>query len=448
MSEPMRFQSLDEWLTWLEGHHPKEIDLGLERTREVARRMGLLEASAKVISVAGTNGKGSCVAACAALLESAGTRVGSYTSPHLLHYSERIRVQGLPASDAQICDAFARIDRASPDISLTYFEYGTLAALEVFRQCQVDVMVLEVGLGGRLDAVNILDADVAVVTSVDLDHQDWLGSDRDTIGREKAGIYRPGRPALCADSSPPEGLRAAARDSGVEVTFLGSDPALSDTGYQQDAASWRCWGWLGQRPGPDAARFEISGQGPALPPLPLPSLAAALQALACLGYDPVALNAAQRLSELSLPGRYQRLRCWGREFILDVAHNPAAARFLAGRLQAEGIRPRLALVAMMADKDRRATLAPLVPGVEAWWLASLPEFPRAASTDLLRADLKSLGAEPVGCGTVRAGFDWLVKHTQEGDQIVIMGSFFTVAAALRCLDSNAGTGSVDARGHR
>lgn len=444
MSDPMRFQTLSEWLTWLEGHHPKEIDLGLERTREVAQRLGLLEPAAKVISVAGTNGKGSCVAACAALLERAGVRVGSYTSPHLLQYNERIRVQGVPATDAQISQAFARIDRASPDISLTYFEYGTLAALEVFRQCEVEVMVLEVGLGGRLDAVNILDADVAIVTSVDLDHQDWLGNDRNAIGREKAGIYRPGHPALCADCLPPEGLREAARETGVTVAFMGKDPARTDSGYRQEAGLWHCWGWLGQAPDPDAPRFEVSGQ--ALPPLPLPSLAAALQAVACLGYDPTALNAAETLSDLSLPGRYQRLRRWGREFILDVAHNPAAARFLAGRLQADGIRPSLVLVAMMADKDRRASLAPLVSGVGAWWLASLPEFPRAASTEMLCEDLKSLGAEPVGCGTVAAGFDWLVTHTQEGDQIVIMGSFFTVAAALRCLDSSASPVAVNARG--
>jgi len=440
LSDPMPLRSLDEWLTWLEGHHPKEIDLGLERTREVARRLGLLEPTAKVISVAGTNGKGSCVAACAALLERAGLRVGSYTSPHLLHYNERIRVQGRFATDAQICDAFTRIEQASRDISLTYFEYGTLAALAVFRQCQVDVMVLEVGLGGRLDAVNILDADMAIVTSVDLDHQDWLGQDRDAIGREKAGIYRPGRPALCADPSPPEGLRVAARERGVAVTFLGSDPEQSEAGYRLESGAWHCWGRLVQNSGSGAARFDVAGQ--TLPPLPLPSLAAALQAVACLGYDPAALDAAHTLSGLSLPGRYQRLRRWGREFILDVAHNPAAARFLAGRLQDHGVRPRLVLVAMMADKDRRATLEPLVAMASTWWLASLAEFPRAASTELLRADLKSLGAEPVGCGTVSAGFDWLVKHTQEGDQIVIMGSFYTVAAALRCLESDA----VDTRG--
>src|SRR5690606_5945833 len=207
--------SLQAWLKWLEQCHPTEIDLGLARIHQVAERLQLLTPAARVITVAGTNGKGSCVAAVAALLRAAGLRVGVYTSPHLRRYNERIAVDNEFASDSEICAAFAAIAAACNGISLTYFEYGTLAALEIFRQRKVEVMVLEVGLGGRLDAVNILAADFAVITSIDLDHQDWLGNDREAIGAEKAGIVRAGRPLVCADPSPPASIRAAALTVGA-----------------------------------------------------------------------------------------------------------------------------------------------------------------------------------------------------------------------------------------
>lgn len=428
MSDPAHFENLDDWLTWLEGHHPKDIDLGLERIRRVALRLDLLKPAAQVISIAGTNGKGSCVAVCSTLLQNAGWRVGSYTSPHLLRYNERILIDGVPATDAEICAAFARIVRACSDTSLTYFEFGTLAALEIFRQRAVDVMVLEVGLGGRLDAVNLLDADLAVVTSIDLDHQEWLGSDRDSIGREKAGIYRPGRPALCADLAPPEGLLRAAGDAGVALQCAGTDPQTSEFGFSDEGRHWRCWGRL---VGGDGGVYQLSGRRP---PLPLPSVAAAVQVVAHLGVDPRTLDVQALLQGLSLPGRFQRLACLGREFILDVAHNPAAAELLAKRLAAEEPRRRLALVAMMADKDRRAMLAALQPQVQHWWLAELPGNQRAATTGQLQGDLHSLGVRASGCGTVSAGIDWLLAHSREGDQVVIMGSFYTVAAALQRLE--------------
>lgn len=421
MGPPMRFQRLDDWLRWLEGHHPQEIELGLDRIRAVARRLDLLSPQARVISVAGTNGKGSCVLACTELLRQAGQRVGSYTSPHLHHYCERIQVDGTPVEESEVCTAFAAIDEASDDISLTYFEFGTLAAFHIFAQRRVDIMVLEVGLGGRLDAVNLLDADVAVVTSIDLDHQDWLGDNRDSIGREKAGIFRPERPALCADPQPPAGLLAAARQAGVRLQCLGRE-----FGYEVDKDHWSWWLTSGE-----GEVWRGTGRRPALP---LPSLVAALQAVAALGFDPRTAAADQSLSELALAGRYQQLSWRGRDWILDVAHNPAAARFLAERLKSEQTGRVVALVAMMADKDRRGTLAALIEQVDVWYLASLPELPRAADTGTLSDDLVSLGGKPTGCGTVPDGINWLLQHTLEGDRIVILGSFFTVAAALDRLD--------------
>ncbi|WP_084646156.1 bifunctional tetrahydrofolate synthase/dihydrofolate synthase [Marinimicrobium agarilyticum] len=413
----MRFERLDDWLRWLESHHPTEIELGLTRIRVVAERLDLLTPSARVISVAGTNGKGSCVAACGALLQAAGCSVGTYTSPHLLRYNERVVIDGAFASDDELCQAFARIDEASPDISLTYFEFGTLAALDIFQRRRVDVMVLEVGLGGRLDAVNILDADVAIVTSVDLDHQAWLGNDRDSIGREKAGIYRAGRPALCADPAPPEGLLAAVAERGVQLQRLGTD-----FGFSSESEGWRWWG----------SGADDNAQSVTLPEptLPWPSLAAALQAVAQLGFDASALAVSVGLSTLTLAGRYQRFDWRGRTVIMDVAHNPAAARHLASRLARETFPRTLALAAIMADKDRGATLAPLVAQVQHWWLAALPDVPRAATVDQLTLDLKTLGAEADGCGTLERAIDWLLSRSSPGDRIVVMGSFFTVGAAL------------------
>lgn len=413
----MRFERLDDWLRWLESHHPTEIELGLTRIRVVAERLNLLTPSARVISVAGTNGKGSCVAACGALLKAAGCSVGTYTSPHLLRYNERVVVDGAFASDEELCQAFARIDEASPDISLTYFEFGTLAALDIFQRWQVDVIVLEVGLGGRLDAVNILDADVAIVTSIDLDHQAWLGSDRDSIGREKAGIYRSGRPALCADPLPPEGLLAVARERGVALQRVGID-----FGFSSESRGWHWWG-----SGVDGGAQSLTLPEPTLP---WPSLASALQAVAQLGFDATALAGAAGLSTLTLAGRYQRFDWRGRTVIMDVAHNPAAARHLAERLARDRFPRTLALTAIMADKDRVATLAPLASQVQHWWLAALPDVPRAATTDQLAQDLKTLGVDADGCGTLAQAIDWLLLQSRPGDRIVVMGSFFTVGAAI------------------
>ncbi len=410
----MRFSSLPEWLAWLEQHHSREIELGLERVGAVALRLGLPGPSARLV-VAGTNGKGSCVAASAALLQASGRRVGSYTSPHLLRYNERICIDGDPVDDDLICRAFAAIDDARGDISLTYFEFGTLAALWVFRERVVEVSVLEVGLGGRLDAVNLVDADVAVVTSIDLDHQDWLGSDRNTIGREKAGIFRSGVPALCADPTAPPSVENYAREIGALWMPVGK------AFHYQLSADGR-WQWVA---GGDSHTD--------LPPLqlPLPSVAAALMAVRCLGVDLGGIPLGQCLQSLQLPGRLQTIDYRGRRILLDVAHNPAATAYLAERLRERGKTGGYrAIVAMMADKDIPASLAPMVPLVSEWAVAQLPAVPRAARPDVLAAHLAALGAQVQKSGTLSSLLDDWLPTMPEEETLVVFGSFFTVAAAL------------------
>lgn len=418
----MPFDSLASWLQWLEQCHPKEIDLGLERIRRVAAQLDLLNPSARVITVAGTNGKGSCVAASAALLQAAGHSVGVYTSPHLLRYNERIAVNGEFASDEEICSAFAAIHAACQDISLTYFEYGTLAALEIFRRRNVDVMVLEVGLGGRLDAVNILAPDVAVITSIDLDHQDWLGTDREAIGAEKAGIMRSGRPAVCADPVPPASLAATAANIGARWCGIGEF-----FGFDTNGHSWHWWGTDA-----DAAKVEVASMP--LPSLPLPSMAAALQAVVLIGVDLTAIPVAQILSNLRLPGRFQTLDWAGVEVILDVAHNPAASTYLARRLHARPVAGRtFAIVGMMADKDRLESLRNLSGEIDSWFLAELADVGRAASVAQLAEDLAQLQQAAQASGSVSECLSKARAAAQAGDRIVVWGSFYTVAAALAVL---------------
>lgn len=424
----MQFESLPAWLAWLETCHPREIDLGLDRIRQVAERMGLLAPAARVVIVGGTNGKGSCVTATAALLDAAGYSVGVYTSPHLLSYNERIQVDNQLATDKEICTAFERIYAAchqsppSEPISLTYFEYGTLAALEIFRQHQVTAMVLEVGLGGKLDAVNLIDADVSVVTSIDLDHQDWLGDNREDIGREKSGIYRAGKPAICADPLPPESLLGA-------IGNLGAIPYLRDHafGYQQEnGLRWSWWGSAG----------HFTGQP--LPQLPLPSMAAALEAVTHLG---VGINAESfaLLASLRVPGRFQQVAWRGRQIILDVAHNPAATAYLARGLEMQRMQhPQQqvhAIVAMMFDKDRRNSLENLKQWVDCWYLADVTYIPRAASCDQMSRTLTDMGLKAEFSGSLDLCLDRVLDKSAPGDFVVIFGSFYTVAAGLLAINS-------------
>jgi dihydrofolate synthase/folylpolyglutamate synthase len=423
----MQINSLSAWLDWLEKNHPTEIDLGLERITRVAQRMALLQPVAKVVTVAGTNGKGSCVTATAALLGAAGFSVGVYTSPHLLHYNERIVVDGNPVADAEICSAFEAIfaacQQTSADyphpISLTYFEYGTLAALEIFRRRQVTAMVLEVGLGGRLDAINIIDADVAVITSIALDHIDWLGDNREAIGYEKAGIMRAGKPVVCADFSPPQSLLDHAQNLSTSLHLI-----ARDFGYS--VADDSIWNWWNK---------DIQFSSQPLPQLPLPSLAAALQVACIFGLDLLAIDAFTRVAELRVPGRFQTVLWRERQVILDVAHNPAATAYLVERL-VQGAAPGTkihGIVAMMADKDRAQSLENLKGRISSWYIADLSFIPRAATVEQLRQNLVDLDVEAEFSGSVADCLQAVFNNSDPGDRILVFGSFYTVAAGLQAL---------------
>ncbi len=415
----MRFTTLDEWLRWQETLHPKAIELGLERVRIVLRRLQPEAPPFAVITVGGTNGKGSCVALLDAILRAAGYRVGAYASPHLLRYNERIRIDGAETDDEALCQAFARIDAARGDISLTYFEFGTLAALERFREAGVEIAVLEVGLGGRLDAVNVVDADAALVASIALDHTDWLGPDRDSIGYEKAGIYRPGRPAVCADPDPPPRLLEHARAIGARLLRVGHDYDFGRAG-----ATWR---WRS-----DEAQFD------GLPPPmlagehQLSNAAAALMALTSLRdrlpVDAVAIRAG--LARAWLPGRFQVIP-GPVEWILDVAHNPAAAAVLADHLRRRACAGRTwAIMGLLADKDADGVIQALASVVDEWRPVTLAGARGRTGADLA-ARLRSTDIRAIAphddiasaCQAARAGAD-------AGDRIVVLGSFHVVAPVL------------------
>lgn len=423
----MQLNSLPAWLDWLEKNHPTEIDLGLERITRVAQRMALLKPAAKVVTVAGTNGKGSCVTATAALLGAAGFSVGVYTSPHLLHYNERIVVDGNPVADAEICSAFESIFDACQQtttdypvpISLTYFEYGTLAALEIFRCRQVTAMVLEVGLGGRLDAINIIDADVAVITSIALDHTDWLGDNREAIGYEKAGIMRAGKPVVCADFSPPQSLLDHAQNLSASLQLISRDFGYSVPGNS-------VWSWWSNN-------IQFSSQP--LPQLPLPSLAAALQVACILGLDLLELNAFACVAGLRVPGRFQTVFWRERQVILDVAHNPAATAYLVERLAQSAVSGSKihGIVAMMADKDRAQSLENLKGSISNWYIADLSFIPRAATVEQLRQNLVDLDLQAEFSGSVADCLQAAFNNSDPSDRILVFGSFYTVAAGLQAL---------------
>lgn len=407
-------KSLADWLSYQEQLHPAAIEMGLGRVSAVAERLQLRQAPPLTITVGGTNGKGSTTTLLAAIYREAGYRVGAYTSPHLFRYNERVAVDGEPVSDAALCEAFAAIELARAEISLSYFEFGTLAALWLFREARVTVQVLEVGLGGRLDAVNLLDADAAVVTNIGLDHMEWLGSDRDAIGREKAGIFRPGRLAVIADRDPPQGLLQSAAQMGAEVQRLD----VGDFGYS-DCGD--CWQW----------------QGRALqsPVLPLPALAGkhqldnaaaaieitqGLQSRLAVPWS--AIDAALRA--LHLPGRLQSR---GR-FVLDVAHNTEAVEQLVETLSARfGTERCVLLIGVLADKPVEAMAARLRPLVQQAVTVSLPG-PRAIADTTLAPRLVACGIPSEPGGQAADALALALLRADATQPILVCGSFLTVAA--------------------
>ncbi|MFT3930544.1 MAG: bifunctional tetrahydrofolate synthase/dihydrofolate synthase [Spongiibacteraceae bacterium] len=423
-------RTLGDWLAWMEAHHPSQIELGLDRVAAVAKNLTIDLSRSKVITVGGTNGKGSCVAFLESILRAASHRVGAYTSPHLLQYNERVRIDGIAVSDAQLCDAFSAVHAALGDISLTYFEFGTLAALWLFQRAQLDVIVLEVGLGGRLDAVNIIDADVAVLTSIDLDHQDWLGPDRESIGAEKAGIFRARKPAICVDPNPPRSVINTAKKIGAD--FYAVVGTLEDGSAFDYAEQDAWWSWSSNQLPRNALYEKLSK-----PALPLPSAAAAIAALHCLELQIDADAIAKGLRTANLAGRFQRIACGEVEVILDVGHNPHAARWLAQRLmQTRGAGRTIAVFAMMSDKDIGSVIDTLKNAIDTWYIGALPNNPRAASVDAIAekiraAEISSLVATP----TITEAYIAAFAQAQPGDRIVVFGSFFTVGAVLGYLQS-------------
>ena len=419
--------TLAGWLAYVETLHQKAIAMGLDRVAAVAQRT-TIAISCPVITVAGTNGKGSTCAILEAIHRHAGFRTGLYTSPHLLRFNERVRIGGEEAGDEALIGAFDAVETARTSVgagaaptALTYFEFGTLAALRLFSQAQLDVLILEVGLGGRLDAVNLIDADVAVVTTIDIDHVDYLGTTREDIGREKAGIFRAGRQAICGDRDPPHSLLEHAAAVGAPLWRVGRDYTYAAVGTQ-----WRYRG-------PGSARYG----------LPFPALrgthqlgnaATALAALDALRDRlPVAAGAIRDgLVHVELPGRFQVLP--GRPtVVLDVAHNPHGARVLADALGAMGFHPRtLAVFGMLADKDIDGVVAALRARVDHWYIAPLPG-PRGASAARIAAALAAAGVDASAISAfddIAHAFETARNDANDTDRIAAFGSFLTVGAAL------------------
>lgn len=412
---PQATSPLASWLYYLEHLHSKTIELCLDRVRTVADNLGLLRPAPYIFTVAGTNGKGTTCRTLEAILMAQGYRVGIYSSPHLIRYTERVRIQGLELDECQHTQAFSVIEKGRGNISLTYFEYSTLSAFQLFKQSGLDVVILEVGLGGRLDATNIVDADVSVVTSIALDHTDWLGCDRESIGREKAGIFRSGKPAVVGDPDMPSTIGNVAITLNAPLYRRGYEWSFKANAQSDD---W-CW-QSGNR------KLERL-------PLPHVPLANAATALAALYYSSLEVgdNAIfQGLSQASLPGRFQivgesPLR------ILDVAHNPHAAGYLAERLAAlpDCGGKVYAVVGMLCDKDIEGTLAMLKPLVDVWYCAPL-EGPRGASAEQLAQYLPDSSSFP----DVNHAWQQALQDATSEDMIIVCGSFHTVAHVMQALE--------------
>ena len=415
-------KSLQEWLEWLETLHPKEIELGLDRIREVFQKQSLAPLARKVIVVAGTNGKGSTIALLETMLLSAGYSVGSYTSPHLNYYNERVRIGGIDVSDDRLCGAFSRVECARGETSLSYFEFGTLAAFDLFSRHKLDIVLLEVGLGGRLDAVNIIDADISVITNIGIDHEEWLGSDREAIGFEKAGVMREQRVTIYGERNVPQSIRDAARKQNVLLHVLGEE-----FDFQRDAETWQ---WS-------------SSDGVLIDSLPPPALmgecqytnaAVAIAVVQQLLDFPVdAFDIIEGLETVMCRGRYEVIED-NSQCIFDVAHNPASAAALARTLTAQSIKGQTYIVfGVMADKDIAAMVAELVDVADKWYLAA-PKISRAAEPAAVEAVCISSGIKTDALqqfASVSEATEQALRDCAENDRVIVCGSFYTVAEAMR-----------------
>ena len=421
----MTRKTLSEWLVWQESLNPAEIDLGLDRVAAVARRLELQPPAGRVFTVGGTNGKGSCAATLEAVLRSSDLTTGLYSSPHLVRYNERIRINNEVVDDATLVDAFERIEAVRGDDRLTFFEFGTLAAFLIFSDQRCDTWILEVGLGGRLDATNLIDADIAIVTTIALDHQDWLGDTVEKIAAEKAGIMRAGKPAFYGDDPPPHSIREYARKIGAQLGWYGEAYTCD---LQVDS-----WSWQGR---------EIC-----LEQLPLPpgqsveqvrNQAAALAAIeAC---DPELLSETSKirsalisaLESVNLPGRFQEYRD-NHHWVLDVAHNPQAAGAMRRRLEQLDHQPTTVVIGMLADKQAELFAHELV-GIADRWIACSISTGRGSSAEHLSARLRCELSEPIEAeANVRDALELARQVTPTGGRIIVCGSFLVVGPALEWL---------------
>lgn len=421
----MTTRSLSDWLSYLEQLHPSAIDMGLERSRQVALQMGLSRPAPRVITVTGTNGKGSTCAFVASLLQAQGLKVGVYSSPHLVRYNERVQMGGVEASDEQLCQAFDVVENARGDVSLTYFEVGTLAAFWLFEQAGLDAVVLEVGLGGRLDAVNLIDADMALVTSIGVDHVEWLGDNRESVAFEKAGIFREGRPALCGDPQPPHTLLDRAAALHCPVSLRGHQFDLS---VESDA-----WHWFGT----DAQGHRVELRDLLLLDLPMQNAALALQAYLLMDLPWQALTLRTALSDTKVTGRLDRrsIEWQGKQvhLLLDVGHNPHAASFLKQRLSQRPVTGRrLAVFGLLGDKDLDGVLVELKDSFSHWAVAPLPTSRSRTAQEIAQA-LQNLDADVTSYPSVALALEAQVTQAGAHDEVVVFGSFYCVAEALEWL---------------
>ncbi|RLA03288.1 MAG: bifunctional tetrahydrofolate synthase/dihydrofolate synthase [Gammaproteobacteria bacterium] len=423
----MRFHNLSEWLAWQEKLHFTEIDPGLERVEQVYRRLIPKSIAFTIITVAGTNGKGSSVQMLESILRAAGYKTGSYTSPHLMRYNERICVNGIPCSDETICQAFEAIDTVREDISLTYFEFGTLAAINIFKQQNVDIVIMEVGMGGRLDATNLLDADIALITPISIDHTAWLGNNREEIAYEKAGILRSQHPLVCSEKTPPNSVLVKAADLSVPVYKAG------------DAFSWnedgQSWSWHNDNYQWDhLPKPALEGR------YQLQNSAAVLQVVSLLtqkGFEITRAAVETGLRQVKLLGRFQRYP--GKiEHIFDVTHNAQGAENLAellAEIPASG--KTIAVLAMLKDKDVASVVKPLNNLISQWYVGGIKGL-RGMSAETLSHQIEEVTTTEVyQYQTVSQAFKAAMQVASEGDRLLIFGSFHTVGEVMK-LDLDLG----------
>ncbi len=449
----MRFNHLNDWLSWQESLNPKEIDLGLDRVSRVLIQAGLSSSfNCPLITVAGTNGKGSVVAMLEAMAMSAGLDVCCYTSPHIFKYNERIKINGQPVDDDVLCAAFERLDQARGDNQLTYFEFGTLAAIDLFFKQQPDLVILEVGLGGRLDAVNIMDSDVSVLTSVAIDHVEWLGDNRESIGYEKAGVFRSGKPVICGEPDVPASVVQRADELQCEFIRLGRDYKVNINDADGCWSLKSCYAGLSDLPEPClTGQFQYANAATAV--MALQALQAKKLLPGMQSMKPFRAVIASALKQISLPGRFQQIHTKPQVYV-DVAHNLQAAQALASQLKSSAVAGvsddsrtwgrTWAIVAMLADKDIKGVIESLSAEIDNWCFAGLENTPRGLSVRALIESLpddfikvnrqenqcKILSDAILPAESVKQACALVLSKANKNDRIIVFGSFYTVAEAM------------------